>query len=164
MKAPYTTTNFSLALALHVAGAHIMRVMNCYTQEQLAKWGIKTAAEAVAKGKLGTVYYFIEHHERLEQFIAAYDAADVEETEDDISSEDAIRLAKHVMRLRRDLQALTKLPKAAWLIKSKGKPDETLAERIAEAEKKGEAISFSLPGIAMVRADASEETKKRLGF
>ncbi len=163
-KAPYLTTNFSQALALHVAGATILKVMNCYTPEDLSKLGFRTVKEAVAAGKQGTTYYFITPHERLQQLIGIYDEADAEETEGDIAPEDAIRLAKHVMKLRRDLQRLSHQLSASWLVKSKGHIDPSIEARIKEAESRGDEISFSFPGAVMMRGDATEETRKRLGL
>lgn len=167
-KTPFVTQNRSLAIALHLAGAEIQQVMNCYTPEQLSKWGLRNVDEAIAKGRLGAVTYFIEPHERLSQLLAAYEAQenakDGNETEGDITPEDAIKMAFHVLKLRRDLETLIHDPRAAWLMASNGKPDPTLSQRIEEAEKKGEAISFSLPGAKFVRSDAPESTRRKLGL
>ncbi len=173
-KTPFKTTNRSLAVALYTAGVEFITLRNVYTGQQLKNWGFKTGIDALRVGRLGTIHYFAEPVDNIEQLIAAYDQqqnvpdSDDSETQSDIPQEDIMRIVCQSQKSRNALEKQAKDPRRAYElhVHSEITFEETqeLDRQLTQAKEQGTEMSFTLPGFTLVHAMASEATRKGLGL
>lgn len=174
-KAPFTTTNRALAIALMTAGVPILEVQNIYTPEMLRGWGFRNAAEAHKARKQGIVKFFIEPVDRLEQLIAAFDQQaavpddqTVEIADDEEDDIRAVKLVCHSQKIRRAIDSELKKLHSAWEFHSDRPMSEQeradVERQMKNGLKTGEGFSVNIPGFKLVNAAASDKLRKRLGL
>jgi hypothetical protein len=153
-RVPECTNNRSLAIALHMGGARIIRIWRVYSTPELERLGMN-AATATIKGIGGSAKYFIEPTDEMKALEAAHDEmakADPVEIPA-VSNVDAAKIATLALKLRAEIEKELRDPANAYVIDERGQP--------IHEEKNGEH-HFRHPGLSMHSANASDSTKDHL--
>lgn len=149
-RVPLCTNNRSLAIALHIGGARIIKIWRVYSTPELTRLGLD-AATATTRGIGGSAKYFIEPTEEQKQLEQAHDEMAKAETVDmpHISNVDAAKVATLALKLRAEIEKELRNPDNAYVIDEHGQP--------VHEEKDGEH-HFRHPGLSMHSANASKAT------
>lgn len=162
-KAPFSTTDDALALALYCSGIAPDRTENRYTPQKLAQLKCASVAEARKSRKLGVVFYHFLWSEELETALNAWNeqgrqcATGENVTLESLTLEDAMRMFRMFAFNRGKFRdAILASPAAAML-------------EIREGQKKDERDEHGIgqvtyPGMKLISENASAETRKRLGL
>lgn len=157
---PFQTTNTILALCLDRAGVPLCEVWNVYTEEQLRKLRM-TAREAKDRGQPGTVTYYFERVDSLQELLAAFADEEAafkrrEESDLHLTPEQAVRFAYTTLKKKNEFALYWRQTAPKVQIRNAGQPITTTSPSGVKTTK--------FPGFRLVSVDASDEVKRDCGF
>jgi len=185
MRAPFTTNNDAQAFALYMAGAQMVPpyVKNEYTPDMLRGMGLQGVKPldaiklAQARDKRGAVTYFFNPEQELRNLSDAYDdqikrldADDAGTVQEEIVKVEARFLDGQITRQEKDVRVACCFMRGRKLILNFWKQCQpTLlitkgGSRSDVVDKDTGGRTVTHPGFIVVSANASEETKERLGL